>query len=356
MPARRYVLPWWETPFAMDTSTAPLFFTTTHADVIVESATGYGGGPALSGSSSSAYITALFAPPQSPIFRIGTIAQIDALPGSDTVLIGVVDEAGGTETVQVCAVLHSDGTISLRRGAPGDPDGAEIAMSATALTDTYALSTQLAIGLKGEISHSRGSVELWIGTADDSTTWAPFVRVNGEVRTEVSGRDVWLGPYFGFTADTHVSNLYAFEGDGDLRPGMAIDGYLPTSDVLTDWTPNTGTTVTGVTDDTVPDDDATYAESAAIGDRFAVGITSVTDRRVFVGVRMTALIKNGTGQVVTCAPLVVTGDGAVDVGNWRTVADSEYRVVDRADVATSSGEPFATADISSRAWGGETQA
>jgi hypothetical protein len=216
---------------------------------------------------------------QRPVTNLGTVVIGFSLKGTgaDLALVQFIDNA----TVQCSVNLRSDGRLEARDGA-----GSVIG------TGTAVISSSIAkyVEIKAVIHATTGDIDVKVDGATDIDT-------GGNDDTQATANAFITGVRLGEHSSTSATYNYDFDDFYLLdTTGGALDTFLGDVRVealfpsgaggSTQFTPSTGSNFQNV-DDSTPDDDSTYNESATVGhlDRFALGnLVTVTGTVLAVSV------------------------------------------------------------------------
>jgi len=161
-------------------------------------------------------------------------------------------------TTQVWFVIMGDGTISARRGT-------------TVLgTSTFALTQNVYqyIEFKVKISATVGTIEVRVNTV-------PILTLTGQntlTTASATWNEIKIGQ-FAFTApNVYVDDIYVLDGSGsfnnDFLGDVRIDAVFPNADGnSSQFTRSTGTDQYATVDETSPNGDTDYNETATVGNR-----------------------------------------------------------------------------------------
>lgn len=215
-------------------------------------------------------------------FRMGGRFLFESWPADPICILGVAAFQG---SVQVCATVNPDGTLSIWRGVPGDVDATELKAS----TATLSLDTFYKLGFIGKVAQAGGMAEIWNGTSR-------FLTVPND-NTELQENFFWNGWVWGLVEDSAVNHIYGGDSYGHLlatgpAPEKIVASQYPRANgSQVGWTANTGVMYAAV-DDGSPDGDITRVEALVSGQRFSV-LQSATDALGTVyAMQDTVLVKN----------------------------------------------------------------
>lgn len=341
-----------DTPGYYNTATLPRFWDEAHADAIVDTNDGYGGGAALSSSSADGYVIKYHDQTGQSRFACGMTFKATANPGANKVILAVVDAAGD---IQCALVLKTTGKLAVYRGNITTQLGSDSA-------DAIATSTQLDIGFTGVVGSVGGSAEIWVGTADSPSTWMRVVAVSNENTAGGSG-EAWRGLYVGSTTTTFSSHIYMRDGQGTitgLDNGYNVTVAFPdAAGIYTGYTPNTGT-IQAALDDASPDDDTTYGACGAINAPFTVSMGAVASTQIVYAIETVANVENTSdGAGLSYVPRLVlnaSSEPLIYDGSFRSATDAEYRAFrERYTVNPLTGTPWTVTQINAAEFGGLAQ-
>lgn len=339
---------WHDNPDYYDTATLDRFWSVVSADAIVSAGDGYDGAGALSATTDDAYVIDHGFIVGDPLnrFRVGCRLWLDALPATEQIILGVVDDDA---IVQCCLSLNTDGTLNVRRG--------DVATGTVLATSTATVSTGAhhRIGFKGTVSHTGGELEAHLDSV--TGTLNRVAAVTGE-DTAFTDLISWKGIYVGLFTDMFASHFYANDGEGtvnDLIHGFRTRFEFLDAAVLDEWDKSTGTMIAAL-DDAAPDDDTTYLFTDIFHARYTGTVTFPLMQRVF-GVQTTALVENeaDSGFSPSHQPMVVVNDveyiaafQSVIVGTWRAIRKMW-------PVNPGTGVPWTPVEIDEASYGGRVE-
>lgn len=308
---------WHHTPGHYTTPNVSQFWSAAHADVTVHATNGYGGTPALSGSSLAAYLRRDFLASVGLGFGIGCRIKIVSLPATEKILLGLTKASGD---LAVCLSVLPDGRLAAYRGEQE---------SLLAIYDgPIATGSQVRLGFKGVIgSGSTGRVAIYVGGI-------PVTVVTG-IDT---GNDPWAGIYLGPGSDIYLSHLYATNND-TLYGGYLVDVVLSSDAAVDDADPDGDTTVIALAEG----DSVDVPLSAPPARVLTYGIQTIVDVKA---------IDSESGFAPT-----QTIEGVAYVEDRRQVSltygavDSDFR-----SAHPTTGLPLTSDDIAAFTVGGEAQA
>lgn len=190
----------------------------------------------------------------------------------------------GNGVTQVSLQIGSDGQIDAYGGT-----SSLLASSSVGVVNPYAW---FFVELKVYVHDSAGTVE---------------VRANGVEVINETGQDTKYGTdYIGrllWSAEPGVQSVYCddiYITDGEFLGDCRIRTFFPTSDeTYSQFTPSEGSDNYAMVDDTNPDDDSTYIESATLNAKDSYGVTPVLPG-VVKALQVTSMTKKtGTSKVIT---------------------------------------------------------
>lgn len=176
-------------------------------------------------------------------------------------------------TCQVSITIAADGTVNVYRGA-----AATLLGSST--SGAFGFASTRYFEVKAIFHTSTGSVIVKL----DGNTIVSVTAANTSATTAASG-DAWSnGTALGSLSDNRtwtIDDLYILNLTGsqntDFLGDVRVMPWTATADAtVTGWTPNTGTTVVSVIDETPPNDDTDYATSSATNDIAVFNMTGAT--------------------------------------------------------------------------------
>ncbi len=338
------------------TGTLPRYWDLYDNDMEVAAGDGFAGANGWTASSADAYLVRFPVGVDTREFGFVVRLYIDSLPGSDAIILGAVDApplgSPGSPLLQVCAVLNTDGTMSIYRG--------DVATGTLLATSSSAVPTgaHVRLGFSGTIDPSNGSATVWLGIdGDPDETLQPLVQVGG-VSTDDTGSGRRRGVYMGGTPDLVTSHLYT-QGGGTLPNNPLATVLYPGADTsLQDWSmePDTADDLVDVISDVTPNDEDDYGFASAVGDSFAVTHETMPDLAGILGVRSVATVRSPDlpTPTFTYTPLSRSGGGAVRTGTLRSITPS-WTGADKVDpVNPFTGLPWTPDEINATGWGGRT--
>lgn len=333
---------WADQPDYYNTTLLPRYWDAEHADAQVNSTSGYLGLSALTGASIDAYVLKyLYGQSDFEYFGMGHRMKIEAIPSAEKVILAAVDGAGA---IQCCVTLRTDLKLQLYRGNIS----ASLATSATALST----AKEYRIGFKGRISPVEGFVEVYI---DNDV----FVRISG-VNTAATSPAVWRGIQIGLFPSYYVSHMYAGQGTGALLHDFLGVVKRPAAIRTNEWATIGAGSLDDALDETTANDDTDYAQTNAVGNRFATEFEDITSTTQYVyGTRNVMVVRNlAAGPSTTIKPVVINPDGDRHYAEFRSCSDSEWRAIDRFDrVNPFTGERWQVSEVNGNyGWGGESAA
>jgi hypothetical protein len=298
---------WGHTPAKYLTANAPLFWHVAHEDLTVDATNGYGGGPALAGSSLDAYaIRDVRGITQPTVFGVGDRFKVGSYPASPKILLGVT---GQDRALRVCVALLPDGTLAVYRGALEQ-------LLAEPTAAAVGTGSQLRLGLKGVLGAGvGGSFELHLGG------------VAVRVATGVDTGDVsWRGVYVGPGPAIYHSHLYAGDS-GVLWPG-ALCGVTNVNNADLD--------------DADPDGDTTR-ETLDVDDQVSEPLVTPTSRRTILLFGSVAVAKQNieTGAIAH----ILTLNGVPYVGDRQPLTNAYAATEDFRPTNPETGSPFQGAEL-----------